>query len=130
MPRTAVTRINGAFQVQANTATNLKNNGFYAPQLTTAQIAGIPVGTLMNGAIVYNTTTGSYQIYQARDFAAPTVYTWANLISSPMKAYVDDDTAVANIPGGAAVKGAMYYNTTNDTIKVYLNNAWVTVTTA
>ena len=97
MPRTPVTRINGAFQVQANTATNLKNNGFYAPQLTTAQIAGISVGTLMNGAIVYNTTTGSYQIYQARDFAAPTVYTWANLISSPMKAYLDDATAVANI---------------------------------
>ena len=63
MPKAPVTRINGAFQVAANTTTN-DNNGFYAPQLTTAQITAIPAGTLLNGAIVYNTTTNTFQVYQ------------------------------------------------------------------
>ena len=53
MPKPAITRINGGLQVAANT-TN-KNNGFYAPQLTAAQIAAIPAATLVNGAIVYDT---------------------------------------------------------------------------
>lgn len=75
MPRTPVTRINGAFQVQANIATNFKNNGFYAPQLNTAQIAGIPTGTLINGAIVYNTDTTAFQIYKNSAWSNLTIST-------------------------------------------------------
>ena len=37
------------------------NNGFYLPQLTAAQIAAIPVETLRNGALIYNTTTNTVE---------------------------------------------------------------------
>jgi hypothetical protein len=61
MPKPAVTRINGAFAVQANT---LPNNGLYAPRLTTTQRNTIPASVLANGAIIYNTTTNRFELYQ------------------------------------------------------------------
>ena len=61
MTRPNVTRVSN---LQISPVPSNKNNGFYAPQLTTAQINAIPATTLVNGAIVYNTTTNLFQLYQ------------------------------------------------------------------
>jgi hypothetical protein len=71
MPKAAVTRINGAFQIQPKTVTSV-NNGFYAPQLTQTQINNIPASVLQNGAIVYNTTTNIFQVFQNGQWATLT----------------------------------------------------------
>jgi len=58
MPRPPITTFS-SLAVKESPTNN--NNGFYAPQLTAAQIAAIPVDTLVNGAIMYNTTTNQLQ---------------------------------------------------------------------
>lgn len=50
-----------------------KNNGFYAPQLTTAQRDAIPSNTIRNGGIIYNTEQNTFQTYAQG--------TWNNLAS-------------------------------------------------
>ena len=60
MPRPPITRFSSL--VVNNSPTN-KNNGFYAPQLTTVQRDAIPATTLVNGAIIYNTTLNIFQLY-------------------------------------------------------------------
>ena len=129
MPRSAITRINGGLQVAANT-TN-KNNGFYAPQLTTVQRDAIPAATLVNGAVVYNTTTNTFQNY--------TNGVWNNLNSSVATAGVGlvAGSSPVILPSGASaavevaaneIAGFIYYNTTLNTFKARTNAAWVTVT--
>ena len=129
MPRSAITRINGGLQVAANT-TN-KNNGFYATQLTTVQRDAIPVATLVNGAIIYNTTTNTFQNY--------TNGVWNNLNSSVATAGVGlvAGSSPVILPSGASVAvevaaneiaGFIYYNTTLNTFKARTNAGWVTVT--
>lgn len=131
MPRSAITRINGGLQVAANT-TN-ENNGFYAPQLTTAQRDAIPATTLVNGAIIYNTTTNTFQNY--------TNGVWNNLNSSVATAGVGlaAGSSPVILPSGTAaaveipaneIAGFIYYNTTANTFKARTNVAWVTVTIA
>ena len=61
MPKPAITRVPNLAITPVSTN---KNNGLYAPQLTTTQRDAIPATTLANGAIVYNTTTGQFQVYQ------------------------------------------------------------------
>ena len=131
MPRSAITRINGGLQVATNT-TN-KNNGFYAPQLTTVQRDAIPAATIVNGAIIYNTTTNTFQNY-INGF-------WNNLNSSVATAgegLVAGSSPVI-LPSGADVAvevleneidGFIYYGTTSNTTRLRQNGAWVTVTTA
>ena len=129
MPRSAITRINGGLQVATNT-TN-KNNGFYAPQLTTVQRDAIPAATIVNGAIIYNTTTNTFQNY--------TNGVWNNLNSSVATAGVGlvAGSSPVILPSGTAVAvevvaneiaGFIYYNTTANTFKARTNAAWVTVT--
>ena len=132
MPKSAITRINGGLQVAANTTTN-KNNGFYAPQLTTAQRDAIPATTLANGAIIYNTTTNTFQNY--------TSGVWNNLNSSVATAGVgliagsspvilpSGEDASVEVPANQ-INGFIYYDTTSNTTKLRQNGAWVTVTTA
>ena len=131
MPRSAITRINGGLQVATNT-TN-KNNGFYAPQLTTVQRDAIPAATIVNGAIIYNTTTNTFQNY--------TNGVWNNLNSSVATAGVGlvAGSSPVILPSGPdaqvevganAIAGFIYYGATSDTIRLRQNGAWVTVTTA
>lgn len=61
MPKPAITRVPNLAITPVSTN---KNNGLYAPQLTTAQITAIPAAALANGGIVYNTTTNTFQGYQ------------------------------------------------------------------
>lgn len=65
MPKPAITRVSSMVIDSNYNDLNSKNNGFYAPQLTQAQIDQIPASTLKNGAIVYNATSTVYQIYQS-----------------------------------------------------------------
>lgn len=130
MPRSAITRINGGLQVAAN-ATN-KNNGFYAPQLTTVQRNAIPATTLVNGAIIYNTTTNTFQNY--------TNGVWNNLNSSVATAGVGlvAGSSPVILPSGAdaavevpanQINGFIYNGTTSNTTRLRQNGAWVTVST-
>ena len=52
MPKPAITTFSS---VAVKPSSTNKDNGLYAPQLTTAQIAAIPANTLVNGALVYDT---------------------------------------------------------------------------
>lgn len=126
MPRSAITRINGGFQVAANT-TN-KNNGFYAPQLTTVQRDAIPTAALANGAIIYNTTATTYQVYQTYVNAAAnaTTSTWTTLSSIPVMTAVQG----AFFEGANTISGQMYVRSDTNVVRIYKGDAWVTITTA
>jgi len=130
MPRSAITRINGGLQVASNTT---NNNGFYAPRLTTGQRNAIPVATLVNGAIIYNTTTNTFQNY--------TNGVWNNLNSSVATAGVGlvNGSSPVILPSGLdaqvevganEINGFIYNGTTSNTTRLRQNGAWVTVTTA
>jgi hypothetical protein len=130
MPRSAITRVSSLAITPSSTN---KNNGFYAPQLTTVQRDAIPASTLTNGAIIYNTTTNTFQNY--------TNGAWNNLNSSVATAGVGlvAGSSPVILPSGASadvevpannITGFMYYNTTANTFKVRTNAAWLTVTTA
>jgi hypothetical protein len=58
-----------------------KNNGFYAPGLTTAQRDAIPGDTIRNGGIIYNTEQNTFQTYAQG--------TWNNLASYRTGAITD-----------------------------------------
>jgi len=119
MPKPAVTRINGAFQVQSDYQGNPSNpsniNGFYAPKLTTTQITAIPATTLTNGAIVYNTTTNTFQVYQNG--------AWTNLSTGATNALVAPNLTTANRPNPAST-GMIYYDTTLNNYQIYQNGQW------
>lgn len=128
MPRSAITRVSNLAVTPSSTN---KNNGFYAPQLTTAQRDAIPAATLVNGAVIYNTTTNTFQNY--------TNGVWNNLNSSVATAGVGlvAGSSPVILPSGAAVDvevaanqiaGFMYYDTTNNRFRVRTNAAWATVT--
>ena len=57
----AITRINGGLEVVAKPSSTT-NNGFYAPKLSTVRRDAI---TASEGAIIYNTDTLLYQVYQS-----------------------------------------------------------------
>lgn len=124
MPKEAITRVSN---MDTNFSSLNKNKIFIPPRLTTAQIAAIPAATLVPGAIVFNTDTGNYLMYEAINFAAPTTYSWVVMGTNPMRSYVDDATAAANMPGGVARNGNFYYNTTANTVKFYINAGWETM---
>ena len=130
MPKPAITRVPNLAITPVSTN---KNNGLYAPQLTAAQRDAIPAATLANGAIVYNTDSGTLQSYL--DGA------WNNLNSSITTAtgvglvagtpfVLPSGTAAAVEVAANEVAGFMYYNTTNNTVKLRNNAAWVTVASA
>ena len=58
-----------------------KNNGFYVPQVTTAQRDAIPSDTIRNGGIIYNTEQNTFQTYAQG--------TWNNLASYRTGAITD-----------------------------------------
>jgi hypothetical protein len=96
MPRPAITRVPN---LAISPVTSNKNNGFYAPQLNTVQRDAIPVATLINGCIIYNTTTATFQNY--------TNGAWNNVNSSPATLGVGVGLAAGSspviLPSGAAV---------------------------
>jgi len=124
MSKPAITRVSNLAITPSSTN---KNNGFYAPQLTAAQIAAIPAATLVNGAIIYNTTTNTFQNYING--------AWNNLNSSvatPTGVGLASGTAFV-LPSGTRIavevaaneiNGFVYYDTTNTIPRTYINNGW------
>ena len=124
----AITRINGGLEVVAKSSATT-NNGFYAPQLTTAQRDAI---TASDGAIIYNTDT---LLFQVRQNAA-----WNTLTSSSTaigEGLVAGSSPVL-IPSGAKaavevvannVAGFMYYDTTNQVLTARIGAAWLVIAT-
>lgn len=133
MPKVAITRVTGLSVTPNTTTTISKNTGLYAPQLTPAQIAAIPAATLVNGAIVYNTTTNLYNIYQNGAWftlnSSPTTVSGIGLVAGNSPFLFPSGTAATVEVAANQVNGFMYYNTTANTIKARVNGAWVTVTT-
>lgn len=124
MTKAAITRVSNLEVSTSKTS----NNGFYAPRLTTAQITAIPASILVNGAIVYNTTTNRFQNYI--DGA------W-NVLNSSVATAGEGLTGTSVIlPSGEEndvqvtaneIVGFIYYDTTNNVIKFRTNAAWATV---
>jgi len=116
MPKSAITRVTNLAVTPSTTPTITKNSGFYAPPLTPAQIAAIPTATLINGAIVYNTTTNTFQVYQSGG--------WTNLSTAPVtNVLVAPNISTAN--AATAGNGNIYYDTTTSqlTTAVSIANA-------
>jgi hypothetical protein len=125
MPRSAITRVSSLAITPSSTN---KNNGFYAPQLTTAQRDAIPASTLTNGAIIYNTTATTYQVYQTYVNAAANVTTsaWTTLSSIPVMTAAQG----AFFEAVNLVAGQMYVRSDTNLVRIYKGDAWVTITTA
>lgn len=106
-----------------------KNNGFYVPQVTTAQRNAIPGNTIRNGGIIYNSNLRFFQVYQDN--------AWKNLNTSLNNASgAGLNGAPLLIPTGAEadvevagneVQGFIYYDTTNNVLKLRDNAAWKTI---
>lgn len=62
MPKPQITRFSS---IDVSPVVSNKNNGLYAPQLTTAQRDAIPVSVRRVGGIIYNTDVTMYQLYTA-----------------------------------------------------------------
>jgi hypothetical protein len=115
MPKPAVTRINGAFAVQANT---LPNNGLYAPRLTTTQRDVIPASVLANGAIIYNTTTNQFELY--KNGAWVVAYDTADSTGVLIVSAVANAAALPATP----VNGMVVYQTDTNLFKVRQEGEW------
>lgn len=109
------------------------NNGFYAPQLSDAQRDSIPANTLRNGALIYNSDDKVFQVYVEGS--------WNDLFTtlSNNGGVGLSVTAPLLIPTGESatvevaandITGFIYYDTTNNVLKLRNNAGWVTITTA
>jgi len=138
MPKAAITRVPG---LEISTSST-KNNGLYIPQLTTAQRDAIPANLLRAGAMIYNTTTSTYQGYNKG--ASSPLGAWGNLTLGVSTATPASGVGLAAgnspfvLPSGASgdvqvaanqINGFMYYNTALNDVRIWINNAWRIVTT-
>lgn len=104
-------------------------HAFYCPQLTTAQIALISTAELRTGAIVYDTTLNIYKVYKTfvTANAAPlTTSAWVPLLSTPSMTAVQGGFFEAS----NSVPGQMYVRSDTNIVRIYIGNAWNTITTA
>jgi len=123
MPKPAITRVPNLAITPVSTN---KNNGLYVPQLTAAQIAAIPVATLANGAIVYNTDTNTFQTYvtYVNANAGVTTSAWLPLGVPVMTAAQGVFFEAAN-----TIPGQMYIRSDTNVVRVYIA-AWRSIATA
>jgi hypothetical protein len=121
MPKAAITRVTGLSVTPNTTPTISKNTGLYVPKLTPAQITAIPAATLTNGAVVYNTTTNTYQVYQNA--------AWLNLSTSPVPTTLTAPS-VATVNAAAVANGAIYYDTTTNLVTIANNATYASVYTS
>ena len=135
MPKAPITRLTGLdIQPQSvvvnglSTIPNSKIHGLYVPNLTTAQIVTLATKSpaeLRNGAIVYNTTTNTFQIYTSYITAAGiTTSAWLPLGIPVMTAAQGAFFEAAN-----TVPGQMYILSDTNIVRVYIA-AWRSIATA
>ncbi len=135
MGKAPITRYTG-LDVQPDPNLPSSVHALYAPKLTTAQSNLIKTTELRNGALIYNITTNTYQIYQSLNG----VNAWFNLAASPITAatgvglisgspvILPTGTAAAVEVAGNAIEGFIYRNSTAPNIRVYNSGGWHTVT--
>jgi hypothetical protein len=114
MPKPPITRVSAMdiIPVRSN-----KNNGLYAPALTTTERDAIPATTRRNGLIIYNTTTNLFNVYEGGAWKALEASADAN------GNIIVNSYTTANAPA-APVNGMIYYDTTTNQYTAYLNGAW------
>lgn len=115
MPKPAITRVS-SMVVDPNYNINLSTDvntsqGFYVPQLTTAQINAIAAPTLQNGGLVYNTTTNTFQAYEGG--------AWTNLSTGAVNALEAPAVANAAALPAVPVNGMIVYQTDIGLFKIY-----------
>jgi hypothetical protein len=107
MPLPAVTRVSN---LQVNPSSTNKNNGFYAPQLTTVKITTIPANTKVNGGIFYNTDTNTFQ--NITNSALATFNSTTNLNGYTAIAFgAGTPTATAPFNAQTHTVGTLYFDT-------------------
>lgn len=121
MPKAAITRVS-SMVVDPNYNINLPTDvitsqGLYVPQLTTTQITAITTPTLQNGAVVYNTSTNTFQVYQNGTWVA--LYSTTNLSGNLIVPIVANAGALPAAPAN----GMIVYQTDIGAFKVYQTNA-------
>lgn len=122
MPKPAITRVPNLAITPVSTN---KNNGLYAPKLTTAQIVAIPASALTPGGIVYNTDTNTFQVYASYITAAGvTTSAWLPLGIPVMTAAQGVFFEAVN-----TIPGQMYIRSDTNIVRVYIA-AWRSITTA
>jgi hypothetical protein len=114
MPKPPITRVSAMdiIPVRSN-----KNNGLYAPALTTTERDAIPATTRRNGLIIYNTTTNLFNVYEGGAWKALEASADAN-----GNIIVNSYTTAA--APAAPVNGMIYYDTTTNQYTAYLNGGW------
>src|SRR5689334_20688847 len=103
MARAALTRVSN---LQVSPTTRNKNNGLYAPSLTTAQRDAIPATTVADGGMIYNNSSARFEVRQGG--------AWATLTTAPVATLTAPSLTTAN--AGVAANGRIYYDT--DTTKL------------
>jgi hypothetical protein len=117
MARPALTRVSN---LQVSPTTRNKNNGLYAPSLTTAQRDAIPATTVANGGMIYNSSNANFEVRQAG--------AWATLTTAPVATLTAPSLTTAN--AGAAVDGRIYYDLTTLKLTAGVNGAYASVYTS
>lgn len=103
----------------AITGTDDANNlGFYVPLMTTAQRDAISTSLLRNGALICNSTTGFFNVYQGSAWKA------LSATADPEGNLVALSHATAAVPT-TPINGMIYYDTTTNQYTAYLNGAWI-----
>jgi hypothetical protein len=124
----AITRINGGLEVVAKPSSTT-NNGFYAPKLSTVRRDAI---TASEGAIIYNTDTLLYQVYQSGAWYALTSSSTdigAGLVAGSSPVFIPSGTKAAVEVAANEVDGFVYYDTTNDVLTARIGAAWLVIAT-
>jgi hypothetical protein len=109
-----------------------KIHGFYVPRLTTAQITALATESpleLRNGGVVYNTTLNIYQVYETyvtSNVAPLTTSAWVPLLSIPTMTAAQG----AFFEADNTIQGQMYGRSDTNVIRIYIGDAWNTITTA
>lgn len=130
MPKAAISRSTG-LDIQPDPKLTSSVHGFYVPQLTTAQIANIADDELRNGLMTYNPTTNNYQFL--RNSILVNVNTSSNQASgvglNGTPFFFPSGVNAAVEVAGNQVENFAYRGTTSNTLRIYLNAGWHTITT-
>lgn len=106
---------------------NDPNSGFYTTQATQEQIDAIPADAKAPGELIYNTTTGSLVLYSKAEDEE--VGEWKTLA---ITTDTNGNIVINNYPTAPSepTEGEIYYNSTDGTLQVYLNDSWQIITTS
>lgn len=132
---TTLTGLNVQPQTDLNgTIPNSALHGFYVPSLTTAQITTLLTKSEMrNGAIVYDNVLNVLRTYKNGVLntlgTSLGTATGVGLTSGSPFIFPSGTNGGVEVAGNQ-VNGFTYYGTTSNTLRSYVDGAWVTITVA